>query len=438
MGALLIETPCPACGHQLAFPFYDGGRQPLTTLAWPRSAAEAQSMEALPLDFIRCVSCGHVFNQAFDYAKVPYSDKPNLMFNKGALWREHLEATAGELSRGLPARPTVVEIGCGDGHLLRTLAKANPNGRFVGFDPNGAIETGDGLVEAQYKLFEPAVHLLEYRPDLIMIRHVLEHLTQPLAFLQALSFAAAWHGLKPRLFVEVPCIDRVFATHRTADFFYEHNSHFTRASLATLLSRGGAAVDRIETPYDGEVLTALVQLGREHRDANAPMTASGADSVAIARDSIAFYNHTRHSDAVLRARIDDLAQTGSRVAVWGGTGKAAAFINRYGLDATRFPLVVDSDASKVGTFVPGAGQEILRPDALLRDPVEAILIATQWRARDIAREIEAAGIPYHRLLLEHEGRLIDYHRDAHPYRDDAARAQNADKTVIRLTTRPQA
>jgi hypothetical protein len=38
------------------------------------------------------------------------------------------------------------------------------------------------------------------------------------------------------------------------------------------------------------------------------------------------------------------------VAIWGGSGKSVAFINRYGLDSERFPTVVDSDAAKTGTF----------------------------------------------------------------------------------------
>ena len=33
---ILLECLCPACGHHVAVPFYDGGQQPLTTLAWPQ------------------------------------------------------------------------------------------------------------------------------------------------------------------------------------------------------------------------------------------------------------------------------------------------------------------------------------------------------------------------------------------------------------------
>ena len=77
---------CPACGHYVAVPFFDGGKQPLATIAWPGNVKEAQTMKQLALDFVRCVECGHISNAAFNYDDVPYTDKPNLMFNKGAIW----------------------------------------------------------------------------------------------------------------------------------------------------------------------------------------------------------------------------------------------------------------------------------------------------------------------------------------------------------------
>src|ERR1017187_4750539 len=61
--------------------------------------------------------------------------------------------------------------------------------------------------------------------------------------------------------------------------------------------------------------------------------------------------------------------TGLRIAIWGGTGESAAFLEAYGLDGHRFPIVVDSDPGSAGTYVPGTGQMIRFPDWLLDDPV---------------------------------------------------------------------
>ena len=400
---ILKPSTCPACAHHVAVPFYDGGRQPLTTLAWPLSTAEARTMKRLPLSFVRCVDCGHVYNQDFHYDEVPYSEKPNLMFNQGILWKEHLNTVCELILKRLPANPVVIEIGCGEGHLLRALAKARPEGRYVGFDPNGTIETQGGLIEAYNELFLPEKHMGIYKPDMIISRHVLEHLMNPLGFVQTLSFTAGWLALDTQLFIEVPCIDRVFETGRTADFFYEHNSNFTVTSLTRLLERCALSVDDVQTSYDNEVVFGLAQLGLN------------TTQKAITQEALAFQAQYTTSFHNIQKNLDMLHQTGQAFAIWGGTGKASAFINQYHLDAERFPLVVDSDPDKVGTYVPGMGQRIESVSILVETPVDTIIIATQWRANDIILEMQAKGIRAESILIEYKGHLIDCMKDPNPY-----------------------
>ncbi|HEY6394312.1 MAG TPA: methyltransferase domain-containing protein, partial [Candidatus Binataceae bacterium] len=235
------HATCPACGHHVAVAFFEGEPQPLATLGWPATAQEARAMPRLPVDFVRCVECGHVYNPAFDYSKVPYTDKPNLMFNRGALWSKFVEGTVRQILRRMPSRPTVVEIGHGDGSLLSALATERPAGRFIGFDPHGATD-GDGSVELRAELFG-AEHLEELAPNIVISRHVLEHLQSPLAFLQQIAFAAERLGRKQLAYFEVPCIDRALTTGRTVDFYYEHSSQFSTRSFKRMLSRGGATIE---------------------------------------------------------------------------------------------------------------------------------------------------------------------------------------------------
>jgi hypothetical protein len=240
LASRLVSATCPACGHHVAAPFYSGRRQPLATLGWPRTASEAKSMPDLPLDFVRCTSCGHVFNSSFDYGQVPYSKMPNLMFNRGTLWSGFLRACCQEIVRRLPAKPTVVEIGYGDAGFLSALSAACPAGRFIGFDPHGAAAE-DTRLELRQELFDPCVHLGELRPDLIVSRHVLEHLTDPLGFIQHIALAAACLGFRPLMYLEVPCIDRALETGRTEDFSPRAASAACWKPAARGLRRSGTA-----------------------------------------------------------------------------------------------------------------------------------------------------------------------------------------------------
>ncbi len=398
----ICQSVCPACGFQIAAPFFHGGAQPLATLAWPASEKAARSMPRLPVDFVRCVECGHVYNPAFDYAQVPYSDKPNLMFNRGALWSEFLHDTMRQMLHQLPAHPVIVEIGHGDGSLLAALAEARPGGHFVGFDPHGATQS-EGNLELRAALFEPEQHLAELAPDLVISRHVLEHLNSPLAFLQRIAFAAARLGREQLAYFEVPCVDRALATGRTVDFYYEHNSQFSSQSFRKMLSRCGAILNSVGHGYGGEVIYGYVTLGGQER------------RLKIAVEAREFLEAAEASLERIPAQLEELARSGARIAIWGGTGKSAAFINRYGVDRMRFPIVVDSDFAKVGTFVPGTGQEIRSREWLKENPGAVVIIPPQWRALDIVLEMERAGISFKQVLIEHEGALIDYFADAHPY-----------------------
>ena len=399
----LVPALCPVCHHGVAAPFFDGDMQTLATLGWPASAAEAQAMPKHPQDFVQCPKCSHVWNRSFTYDAIPYENNPNRMFNKGGIWQGHLATTRDLLLNRLPESPTVIDVGCGEGHFVRGLSEERQGkGRFIGFDPNVTPESGRG-VEFYANYFMPLQDMPTFAPDAVAIRHVLEHLTEPSALLEQLAWGAVSLEKPCWLFAEVPCIDRVFSTGRLSDFFYEHTSHFTTDSFCTLMERAGDVIE-LAHGYDGEVVYALVRLGPP---------ASIYDRAKVAN---AFARQADASRTTIRAQLAELAISGKQVAIWGGTGKAAAFIHQFGADAKRFTLVVDSDPDKAGTFVPGAGQEIVFRDVLKANPVDVVIIPTQWRAKDIVAEMKREGILATTVLIEHNGRLIDFTSEDHPYR----------------------
>jgi hypothetical protein len=358
------------------------------------SSTEAAPLQAL--EVVRCVDCGHVFNGAADRATVPHADRRNRTFSTAPGWREHMRAVRDEMLARLPASPVVVEVGHGDAEFLTSLAETRAAGRYVGFDPHGATESSHPAVQLRADRFVAAQVLADLSPHLIVSRYVMEYLAHPLGFVQELAVAAAWAGIQPLVYLEVPCIDRALETGRTLDFDAEHTSYFTTASFMKMLSRCGVVEQRIGHGYRGEIVYGFVRLGR------------GQAQLEHARVAENFRRESRESLTRLRRQLDALAASGRSVAIWGGTGEAAAFIAQAGLDARRFPVVVDSDAAAIGTVVPGTGQVIRSSEWLRANAVDVVIIPANRRARDVVREMAACDLRCDHLLVEDGGRLVDF------------------------------
>lgn len=397
----LCQALCPACGNLMAAELLNT-EQPLATLAWPTSEAEAKELKKLPLKFVQCLKCTHVFNAEFDADDVPYSTKPNNMFNLGKDWRDFIANIGTKLLTSVPKRPTVVEIGHGDGSFLRSFQSQFSEGEFHGFDPNGSAQSDKNLT-FHSELFLPLNDLSKYQPDIIVSRHVLEHMNSPLGFLQSLSIACAQADIWPLIYIEVPCVDRMLKYGRVADLYYEHCSQFTTQSFSMMLRSANVNVIEIGHGYNWEVIYCLAQAHPQ------------LDQLRVIEDSQEFKDQITLSNSTIRSQLFDLIGEGRTVAIWGGTGKGAAFINYYGLSAEFFPTIVDSDDRKVGTYVPGTGQVIQHKDCLKSDPPNYIFVPAQWRAKDILAEIKRDEIPFECMLIEHDGRLVDFERDEHAY-----------------------
>jgi SAM-dependent methyltransferase len=398
-----VRAPCPVCSYTLATPIFDGGEQPLATLGWAKTSKDAIDMPTYPLDYVQCPRCTHVWNHSFTYDVIPYKKNPNRMFNQGIIWQTHLKTTRDLAISTLPKNPTVIDIGCGEGHFIAGIAEAfGGSGRFLGFDPNGSAE-GNASFEFHPRNFDPFLDVIALEPDLLIMRHVLEHLTDPAAFVDQLAWSASQLTKPVRLFAEMPCIDNIFKTNRLVDFFYEHPSQFTTKSFRTLLNLGGG-VSFVDQGYGGEVVYGIVELG------------VSAEYLATARTALKFKRGSILSRESIQSQLSELAASKKLVAIWGGTGKAAAFIHYFEANAQNFPLVVDSDFTKVGTFVPKTGQQIQFRDVLKEISVDVVIVPPQWRAKDIVAEMKREGIEAGSVLIEHGGRLIDFFRDEHPYK----------------------
>jgi hypothetical protein len=395
--SVVHAATCPACGHPVAIQLF-------TTETEPGRSRPSHRPTRRPLEVVRCVDCGHAFNAGCEPTSVGPADRPCRTFTGAPGWAEHVHAVRDEILGRVPPTPVVVEIGHGDAEFLTGLAEARPTGRYIGFDPRGVTESRHEALELRTDRFSATRTLAALTPHLIVSRYVIDYLANPLGFVQELAFAAAWAGIQPVLYLEVPCVDRALETGRTFGFDHEHTSYFTTASFMRMLSRCGLVEQRIGHAYQREVLYAFVRLGRGH------------SQLEHARAVETFRGRAREALARLRRQLDGLAASGRTVAIWGGTGEAAAFIAQVGADAHRFPVVIDPDPDAIGTYVPDTGQQIRSPEWLRDNPVDVVIVAVQRSARDVMREITASGVRCDTIMIESGGRLVDHVAESRPLR----------------------
>lgn len=149
----------------------------------------------------------------------------------------------------------VIEIGSGDGRLLRRLAEQHCT--VVGIEPyagegEAGLEVRDITVEALGPSTEGA--------DVVVLWHVLEHLDDPEVGLRR---AAEALGRRGRIVVSVPNLDSLQARIGGRRWFHldvpRHAVHFTGRGLVRLIGRCGLRVTRIGNAVPDQNLLGATQ-----------------------------------------------------------------------------------------------------------------------------------------------------------------------------------
>jgi SAM-dependent methyltransferase len=139
------------------------------------------------------------------------------------------------------ARLFVIEVGCSSGGILKYFADQGHQVKGVDlgqeFIDFGKNRYGLDLLAGDISIIPP-----ETEADLIIYRHVMEHILDPLEELEQIKARLAPDGL---LYIEVPGVKNLHNTYN-ADFLYylmlSHAYHFTLTTLTNLLARNGFCI----------------------------------------------------------------------------------------------------------------------------------------------------------------------------------------------------
>ena len=374
---------CPGCG----------GASLAATAAFPpsvftlnylhRTREEAVAAPAAPLRLHECADCGLVHVPSDEPARSLYDEAYENTQEHSAVFLEHLRSVRDLLAppggAGCPCR--VLEVGCGKGGFLRLLGEL-PGWSGDGYDTtySGPPTAGSLRFHRQYVAPETVAGR---RYDLVVCRHVIEHVPQIGAFLKMLAELLHRTGAG-RLMLETPDFGWILENGAFWDVFHEHRNYFSRPTLARLCGGAGLRVAEHLATFGGQyqnvVLDACVEPPR-HDDTHPP------EGGALA----AFRAGTAATVARVAQAIRDASQS-RPWAIWGAGAKGVSLANHLMHEMGEGPAVVfDINPAKQGSFLPGCGTPILAPTGEALRGVAAIVVANPVYIDEVRIRLIAAG-----------------------------------------------
>lgn len=279
---------------------------------------------------VQSLETGLVFNQAFRPELVEYDADYQNEQGLSAAFARHLDAVLDLMKKHF-AGQSLVEVGCGKGLFLERLLGA-------GFDVTGLDPTYEGSNPRVIKaFFTPETGI---RADGLVLRHVLEHVPDPLAFLAGLREANGGGG---KIYIEVPCLDWIAAHQAWFDIFYEHVNYFRLVDFERMFG----TVHEAGHTFSGQYLSVVADLA----SLRAPRRPAD-DTFALPR------RFTAAIDAS-RARLE---ANGAGGAIWGGASKGvifALFMERAGV---AIDTVIDINPAKQGRHLAATGLRVQSPE----------------------------------------------------------------------------
>lgn len=392
---LLERTVCPLCSSIAVTPFLLREHVPVLTNLLLEHQDAARHIRRGTIHLAVCEQCGFIFNRAFDSAAL-YNDRYD---NSQAYAPSFVQYLDERIRQVLLAKPLqdgcVVEVGCGDGFFLRRLIEAGVGITGYGFDPSyrGSLSMLDGRLHFQSCYYDE--RCCEIPADLLVCRHVIEHIPQPLPFLAMIRRTLA-HSPHARAFFETPTIEWILQNQVIWDIYYEHCSYFAPHTITLALELAGFRVERIEHTFGGQYLWVEATVCQsEQQPANLVMQ-SGSLPVLAAQ-----FERAEHlCTAYWQSTIQTLRQEGP-VALLGAAGKGVTLANLIDPMGALISCIVDVNPQKQHKYLPGTGHPIVPYEELQTRGIASALLLNPNYYEDAVTLLEAHHISV-RLVTEKE------------------------------------
>jgi len=299
---------CPICSDVNTYRILKFQDIPIFQNLNYETVEEAFACEKGVMDLFFCHRCGFIYNAAFESDKMAYSKNYENNQIYSSVFSSYIDEQINWIydKFNLSRKKNIIEIGCGKGYYLDKLSDRLQNVKLLGFDPSYS----DGIYDEKSKNISIIKDFFSEKysdisPDIIICRHVIEHISNPLEFLSTI-YQAIKNNIKCRLFFETPDAEYILKNNNYFDLPYEHCSYFSSSSIIAAFEKTGFHVVEIVKTFKEQYMWVIADIC-----ADSDISISNELDVALVDNfSIGIQNFiTKWQD-----KLKELTDT----AVWGG------------------------------------------------------------------------------------------------------------------------
>jgi SAM-dependent methyltransferase len=378
------EVECPVCYSTDVKVFLEIPQVPvLCNVLWN----DLEVALSAPRGDIRlgcCDNCAHIYNLTFQPDQIVYTqDYENSLyfsprFQSYASWLANYIVEQYQL-RG----KDVIEIGSGKGEFLALLCDLGGN-RGIGFDPSYEPSVDEEGRDIPVKFIRDlySERYAEYKADFICSRQTLEHIHEPVKFLDMIRNAIG-EERKTIVFFEVPNVSFILKDLSIWDIIYEHYSYFSRSSLEYLFLHCNFKVCDLIDTYGGQFL-CIEALPDERSEKSTVSYLKQKEKLAV--DLHSFIDEYRNKVTIWQSKLEEIRRNNQRAVVWGAGSKGVTFLNI--LDSREvLKYVVDINPRKTGKYIPGSAQQVVSPEFLRDYRPDLIIVMNRIYRQEIIQKV---------------------------------------------------
>ena len=357
----MVINKCRVCGNNFfEEPLLRYENMPAVAQYLPDTES-LKSDKGIDIDVYQCSGCGLV--QLNNNPVTYYKEVIRSSSYSGKMKEFRLKQFRNFVEKYALKDKKIVEIGCGNGEYLSIMQQFGVEAYGLEYSE----ESVKKCVDQGLDVFEGFVENNNYRMnkapfDMFFMLNFLEHLPDPNSVLLGISNNLSDNAVG---LVEVPNFDMILKKNLFSEFTSDHLLYFTKETLNATLRQNGFEIISCENVWQDYIISAIVK-----KRGRLDLSQFGRHQLKLKNEVEEYINRFKKN----------------AVAIWSAGHQALAIISLTGL-SNKIKYVIDSAPFKQNKFTPSTHIQIVSPERLDIDPVDAIIVMAASYSDEVAKII---------------------------------------------------